>query len=412
LKYLICGILCLFAFILFPLSLHPKTFIQDPLQKDEVKRTFERFLTKERAFIQRGLNNASFYLPIIERIFAQKKLPRDLIYLPLIESAFSVRAYSKAGASGLWQFMPGTARFYHLKIDFWVDERRDPFKSTEKAAKHLRDLHNYYKNWELTLAAYNAGMGAVNFAIKNGNTSDYWKLCAMKFLKRETREYVPRFLAAAHIAKDPAKYGFSVNNSAHFPEFEILITEKPVDLTILGKRTEIKLKELRFLNPELKLLLTPFGSKYSLRIPKNKYTEAVVVYNEFPKDELTGLRWYTVSTGETLGEIAQKYRTRVSLLKQINNIKNYKRVYAGKKILIPVYSKNAEIEDVVIYIPKKGFYTQEIQYLVQKGDTVWDIAQRFRTDIETIFAVNGLSFESIIMPGDEIILWINIALQR
>lgn len=351
------------------------------------------------------------YLPFIKEVFIQASLPLDLIFLPLIESAFSPKAYSRAGASGVWQFMPSTARFYHLKIDFWVDERCDPFKSSEKAAALLKDLYKFYGNWELSLAAYNAGMGSVNQAIATGKTNDYWKLSSMYLLKRETREYVPRFLAAVHIAKNPISYGFTIDYSQRIPEFEIVNVRKPVDLTILGKKIDVRVNELMALNPELKRIITPIGRDYSLRVPKNKYAAAISAYHALPKDELTGVEWYTVRTGDTISEIAQKYNVNGALIKQINNITNPRRVFAGKKILIPVNLQSNSLEHMENYKPKKGYLTQEIMYTIQRGDTIWDIANRYRTDIKTVLAINGLTFESIIMPGDEIKLWLDIALQ-
>ncbi len=412
-KSIVFATVLFFVIIFFHIPVYSKTMIQYPLDRNEIKKAFERFLTIERSFIQRGLNNAAYYVPFIKEVFKKEKLPQDLVWLPLIESGFSVKAYSRAGACGLWQFMSRTAGYYHLNIDFWADERRDPFKSTEKAAKLLKNLYNYYDNWELALAAYNAGMGTVNHAIKKGDSRDFWKLRSMGLLKKETEEYVPRFFAAAYIAENHEKYGFTYNTGIHFPEFEILLIKEPVDLTVLARRSGIKLSMLQFLNPELRRFITPFGKSYKLRVPREKFADAVIVYKELPKEELAGVKWHRVRSGETLSEIAEKYQTKVSLIKRINNITNSKRVFAGRKILVPVSTKSKEFEEETAYIPpKKGFSTQEINYMVRNGDTIWDIARRYRTDVEMILAVNGLSFESIIMPGDEIKLWLDTALQR
>jgi len=379
--------------------------------REEVSYALERFLLKERSFVQAGLSNSSFYLPLIREVFQSEGLPQELAWLPLIESGFSVYAHSKAGAVGLWQFMPSTARHYKMRIDFWIDERLDPFTSTEKAAKHLKDLYQYYQDWELALAAYNAGMGAVNRAITQGKTRDYWELCTKKLLRRETREYVPRFYAAVRISQNPDGYGFDCNGERTFPDFMLLESKKPVDLTILARKTGMELSELKFLNPELKRNITPLGEAYLLRIPVDAFSRALAAYRNLPEEEIYGLTWHTVRTGETLGDIARKYSTDMTLLQQINAIKRSSKILAGNKILIPV-GTDVAVPQQVPAVPRKGFSTQEIEYTVREGDTIWEIARVFRADVETILSLNGLSYGSIIMPGDRIILWTEIAFQR
>jgi len=386
------------------------TVFESALERPEVQRALERFLTRERDFVQRGLNNAPYYLPIVREALEKRELPGQLAWLPLIESAYSVRAFSRTGACGIWQFMPSTAKWYNLKIDFWVDERRDPIKSSGSAAQHLKELYHYYKNWELALAAYNAGMGSVNRAIKYGGTKNFWTLCSKGLLKRETRYYVPRFYAVSEIADHPQKYGFKLDEDVGFPDFELLRTDRPVDLAQLAERSGMKRETIVFLNPELRRLLTPIGRKYDLRVPRELYAKVLTVYHELPVGELAGVDMYRVKSGETLGEIAEKLDTSVSLIKLLNNIYNPRRLFAGRVILVPV-GEAGQIDDEAFF-PKWGFNTQEISYRIQRGDTLWEIASRYGTDVETILAINGLSFESTIRPGDEIALWIETAFCR
>jgi membrane-bound lytic murein transglycosylase D len=386
------------------------TVFESALERPEVQRALDRFLTRERDFVQRGLNNAPYYLPIVREALEKRELPGQLAWLPLIESAYSVRAFSRTGACGIWQFMPSTAKWYNLKIDFWVDERRDPIKSSSSAAQHLKELYHYYKNWELALAAYNAGMGSVNRAIKYGGTKNFWTLCSKGLLKRETRYYVPRFYAVSEIADHPQKYGFKLDENVGFPDFDLLRTDHPVDLAQLAERAGMKKETIVFLNPELRRLLTPIGRKYELRVPRELYAKVLTVYHELPVGELDGVDMYRVKSGETLGEIAEKFETSVSLIKLLNNIYNPRRLFAGRVILVPV-GEDGQIEDEAFF-PKWGFNTQEISYRIQRGDTLWEIASRYGTDVETILAINGLSFESTIRPGDEIALWIETAFCR
>ena len=402
--------LTVLLFLMGPLSLLSGSSITDLVAREEVQDAVQSMITAERAFLQRGLNNASVYLPVVEEICREEGLPEELNYLPLIESAFSVRAYSRAGASGIWQFIPSTARWYNLVIDFWVDERRDPEKATRQAARHLSDLYDYYGNWELALAAYNAGMGAVNLAVKRGGT-DFWVLREKKLLKRETREYVPRFIAAAHIAMNREEYGFTFEDRRRFSDFEILEIEKPVDLTVLCSKSSIPMSDLKFFNPELMRLITPVGRSYRLRVPIDRFAAALRTYLDLPKEELVGVKKYTVRFGDTLGEIAEEHGTSLSLLIHLNSVRNTRKIYAGDILLVPIQTEETVMGDDFFYVPMRGFHTQEILYTIRKGDTVWDIAKRYESDIETILALNGMTFKSVIVPGDEIILWIDTAYQ-
>jgi len=379
------------------------------IDRPEVQHCLERFLTREHAFIERGLRNAEVYLPTVKRLFQGQGLPEELVYLPIIESAFSPHAYSRAGAAGLWQFMPSTAQWQGLRIDFWVDERRDPVRSTEKAITHLRYLYRYYGNWELALAAYNAGIGSVNLAIKRGDTRDFWTLSTRGLLKRETREYVPRFIASAHIARNPEAYGFSLKESGRFSDHEILEIEKPVDLTILSQNASIPLGTLKFMNPELNRLITPVGRRYALRVPENRFAAALRVYHRLPKEDLVGVERRVVRYGDTLGKIAEQFNTSVTLLRHLNNIQNPRRLYAGQTILVPITSEGGVSVEEKVDIPSRGFNTQEIRYTIQRGDTLWEIARRYDSDIETLLFVNGMTFNSIVKPGDEITLWLDLA---
>lgn len=392
-----------------PLPAYTQSDFEELRNREEVQRYIGRFLTRERAFIERGLKNAEIYLPTVKKLFLGQGLPEELVYLPIIESAFSPRAVSRAGASGMWQFMPSTARWQGLRIDFWVDERRDPVKSTSKAIAHLRYLYGYYEDWALALAAYNAGMGSINLAVKRAHSRDFWVLAGSGYIKRETREYVPRFIASALIAQNPERFGFTLKENTRFTDHEVLEIDKTLDLTVFSTSASIPLGTLQFLNPELKRLITPVGRRYSLRIPKDRFADALRVYHELPAEDLVGVTRYTVRYGDTLGEIAQRYDTGVALLGHLNNIHNLKMLYAGQTLLVPLTSESGEVPEIQANAPSRDFDTQEILYTVQHGDTLWEIARRYNSDIETLLFVNGMTFSSVIRPGDEITLWLDLA---
>ncbi len=179
---------------------------------DSVENHLEYFKTRGRDVFQRWLDRSARYIPVMKDIFREKNLPEDLVYVAMIESGFNPYAVSWAKAVGPWQFMPATGKLYGLKIDWWIDERKDPVKSTYAAAEHLKDLHNLFGSWPLALASYNAGAGKVQRAVLRTRSDDFWDLKASRYIRKETKNYVPKFMAATIIAKNPESYGFSIAN--------------------------------------------------------------------------------------------------------------------------------------------------------------------------------------------------------
>jgi membrane-bound lytic murein transglycosylase D len=260
--------------------------------------------------------------------------------------------------------------------------------------------------------------------MEKGKTRDYWKLCSMGLLKRETREYVPRYYAAVAIARDPESYGFVFKRNGGFPEFEVLSADKTIDLTVLGAKSGVDLSTLRLLNPELRRVITPYGERYELRVPKAGFDRVLAAYDELPKEVFGRIEKHEVRTGETLGEIAVRYGTDVNLLKKINDISDEKRLRAGDKIIVPVVDGSgaraggrtvrAEFGRAGTGSPggaRRAFGAQTVGYRVRHGDSVWSIARKYATEVESVMAANGLSFESVIKPGDEIELWLDLPIR-
>lgn len=232
-----------------------------------VEQEISFFTTTGRDTFQRWLIRSAKYLPLIKKILREQELPDDLACLPLIESGFNVYAISSKNAVGPWQFMIKTAESYGLTSNGWIDERRDPIKSTRAAAAHLKDLYETFRSWPLALASYNAGAARVQKAIRSAGSSDFWDLRESNHIGDETRNYVPRYLAAMIISRDPAAYGFDVPDTAPFAYQEILL---PGSTTLQSVADVIgsSLHELRELNPELTRPVTPPDSEgYFLRIP-------------------------------------------------------------------------------------------------------------------------------------------------
>ncbi len=237
----------------------------------KIDRHVQFFSYQIRDRFEQWLSRLERYRPSVQSVFSEFKLPVDLIFLSLVESGFNTNAVSRAKAVGPWQFMKPTAKFYGLRVDEWVDERRDPAKSTLAAAQYLRDLYHLFGSWPLAMAAYNAGEGKVgrSMARLKDKDSDFWALTDTKLLKAETREYVPRFAAAVQIAKDPARFGFNIAPQPPV-EFEEMVITRPVHLKAAAQAAGVSLQEMKNLNPELKREMTPPDPMYVLKIPVGK----------------------------------------------------------------------------------------------------------------------------------------------
>lgn len=289
------------------------------------------FHTGMRDRFEMWLNRLSRYKPLVEKIFLEFDLPSDLVFLSLVESGFNPNAYSRARATGPWQFMKGTARIYGLRVDQYVDERRDPIKSTVAAARYLRDLYDLFGAWPLAMAAYNAGEGKVMRALHKTKAESFWGIIRSKYLKRETREYVPRFMAAMIIAKNRDRYGFS-EEPTDVHEFEEVIVRRPVHLRMLAEVTGIPFAELKQLNPELRRDVTPpDDQEYLLKVPvgtsdtvqqrleimRPAKSPTVLVKKSKPRPE-TGS--YRVRVGDSLWKIAKRFNITVQDLVDWNDL--------------------------------------------------------------------------------------------
>ncbi|MBI2112593.1 transglycosylase SLT domain-containing protein, partial [Candidatus Woesearchaeota archaeon] len=262
--------------------------------------------------------------PIIHRVvkvFEENHLPTDLAYLALIESGYNPHAYSRAKAVGIWQFMQATGRRYGLKSNWWIDERRDPVKSTKAAANYLKDLYQIFGSWYLAVAAYNAGEGKILRSVKKHKTDNFWEMAKYRHLKRETKDYIPKFIAAMLIAKDPEKYGFTNLKYQEPISYEEVALTKPVDLHEVAKSIEISYEELKKLNPELKGFSTPLDlDHYTLKVPENKKEIFLVELESIPALKKTDLHQHQVSYGDTLWALSRTYGTSIPQIKKMNNL--------------------------------------------------------------------------------------------
>ena len=390
-----------------------------------VKNFIELYTQKRRDQVEVMLGLARFYFPMIEKQLDKYNLPMELKYLPIIESALNPEARSRANAVGLWQFMYGTGKMYHLKIGTFVDERCDPVKSTEAAAKYLSDLYKIYKNWHLVIAAYNCGPGNVNKAIRrSGGARNYWSI--YYYLPRETRGYVPAFIAAAYVMNYYQKH----NLHPKYPDFPLATDTIHIDRYVNFKQISATIKipvtELKALNPQYRMGIIPGRpeSVYALRIPIDKVADFIdneqdiYAYQRdkfFPNNRILIPKgrnyyhsniagkdrvYYKVKAGDNLGFIAEWFHTRTKNLRYWNHI-HHNMIHTGQKLIIYVprgqsdfYADitNMTFHQKQAHAKKKpvtrsvsasasddqiSYESDFVYYTVRRGDNLWTIARKF-----------------------------------
>lgn len=357
---------------------------------DRVVASLRFFETRGRKTFATWLRRAGRYRALIDDILQREGMPRDLFYLAVIESGLNPRAYSRSQAVGLWQFMAHTGRMMGLKRTHWIDERRDPVKATVAAARYLKDLFAEFGDWRLALAAYNAGPGRVRRTIARDGTNDYWQLN----LPRETKNYVPLFMAATIIAKDPQLFGFEpqAEEPAFVYEEVVLPEDWPyIDLKAAAKLLGIKRRVLHDLNPELRQDITPPGSgpPYVLKVPPGQGQRLLDQYASLPIPQQAAVHQYRVQRGDTISDIAQAFGVSTRVIAAANSLRNPNFIRPRQVLYIPVAAKATRATRA------KGTYT------VQPGDTLWELARRFAVSVPDLQAWNSLK-KALIKPGQQL----------
>ncbi|MBI3756296.1 MAG: transglycosylase SLT domain-containing protein [Deltaproteobacteria bacterium] len=321
---------------------------------DKVEIFIKYFQTRGRKYFEKWLARSERYLPMLKDIFRQNGLPEDLAYIALIESGFNPNAKSRARAVGMWQFMQWTGKKYGLKVDSWVDERRDPEKATRAAAKYLKDLYGMFNSWHLAAASYNAGEGRIMRAVKKHKTDDFWIVAKYKkTLKKETRDYIPKYIAAMLIAKEPAKYGFTDIEFEPQINYEKINIPGATDLRVIAKACECPIDEIKELNPQLLRWFTPpTDSEYEIKLPKEKAALFQANFALIPPQERLSFLVHKVKRGETLLLIAKRYGAPLDSVLYLNKLKSAKYVKVGTELVVPVKAKKVAAPDTVSSNPK------------------------------------------------------------
>jgi len=410
---------------------------QVPLPFNEyVERATAFFMGRGRHYMERWLYLSGKFSPMMTRIFREEGTPQELAYLSMPESGLRTDARSWARAVGLWQFMKGTGAMYGLRVNWWIDERRDFEKSTRAAARHLKDLYSDLGDWNLVLGAYNAGAGRIYRAMRRSGVSDYWEM--RRHLPRQTRNYIPQYIAVARIVLNPQKHGFTNIPMADSLAFDVVEINDCIDLRVLAKCALTTVDTLQDLNPELLRWCTPPGvTGYRFRIPLGRKDTFLISYAQIPAEQKKDWAIHTVKRGETVSSIARRYGLAASLLKELNNIRSDRRLSVGTVLALPLPRDIADSKVPYNYSPEvKGMNFGSIKsyaardninksklrhakreikqpkgkekfiYHVKRGDTIGHIAEWYGVRASDIRNWNDISYGSYIHASQAIAIWV------
>ena len=352
------------------------------------------FSVNMKESIQTSLLRSARYKSIIDKALAEQNLPKGLAYLPVIESAYMPTLTSRAGAHGIWQFMPDTAREYGLRVDWWVDERADPERSTRAAAAYLKDLYRMFDDWALALAAYNCGPGRVKRSLADAGATSFWELLDAAALPKETRGYVPTFYATLLIASDPATYGFRLGTPQEI-EAKRVEVRGPVSLDYIAEATGVDADVLRDMNPALRRGVVPPG-RAAVRVPA-KYAETLTARADTLREDDAYMKVCTfkLRDGDSVKRLARSIGANTDTILAMNNLDSLDSASAGDTIYLPVRAR--ELSTLLAQARD-----EETLYAVQKGDTLYSIAKRNGLSVAELRELNDLPKSGAIHAGQKL----------
>jgi membrane-bound lytic murein transglycosylase D len=376
----------------------------------QVQYYIDFFTGKNRKNFGHWLSRSGRYLPMIHEHLREAGLPEDLAYLAMIESGFNERAYSRARAVGIWQFISATGKNYGLKINGYVDERRDPIKSTRAATAYLSTLYEEFGSWHLAVAGYNAGEGKIRRAIKKYKTTDFWEIAQGRYLKLETKRYVPKLIAAIIISKEPEKYGFKDIQYQPPLAYDTVDVPRWTAVKAVALACNLNSKEIKRYNNELRKGFTPPDqASYPIKVPAGKKE---LVEKNLPRVQAvvtTDYKTHTVKSGENLDSICKKYGLSKTVILKSNNLRSA-GLQKGQHLRIPYQTTSYEM------LPEgsvaKGYLTAEsasgnfVIHKIQRGESVWELARRYNVPVHLIAAWNDIRDISRITAGQQLVFYI------
>lgn len=422
------------------------TLVDHPEFRRRVNYWILRWQMWEGDHFNRYLERMEWYIHLVDGEIERRGLPPSLRYLPLVESGYNPSAYSPAGAAGMWQFMPGTARFVGMDVNALIDERRDPWRSTEMALEYLIELDERFEgSWYLALAAYNGGWGRVQRILDRyapgAEPSDslFWAL--REHFPAETRDYVPKLLAAAWVAENPEVYGFEPGPEVG-PEWaeEVRISDA-TSLDVVARAAGAEIDEVERFNPHLIRGYTPPDRETAVRIPAGSASRFHEVFPTIPPDERVSFVEHRIRRGETLSHVADRYRVPMRELRAANPRLNPRRLQIGQWVVVPrspsaglasnvevrttapdtgsdgsdraggstseVAAATSSSSDQSAYLPpgfEVGSDSDHVVHRVGSGESLWQIARRYWVHVAEVRAWNDLDDDDVIQPGDELVI--------
>ncbi len=376
---------------------------------DFVQAYIDYYSGEARRDFAKWLMRSGMYRDMVKARLRERGMPEELFHLAMIESGFRLKARSRAGAKGMWQFMRATGENFGLAVNYWADERCDPEKSTEAALDYLGYLYERFGDWHLAAAAYNAGEGKVARGLRYTGCEDYWCLCDKRVIRLETRAYLPKIIAAAMISNRPEAYGFHNIERMEALAYEDVPVHGAVDLRLLADCAGVTVSGLKSINPELMRFCTPPGGEYTLHIPPGKSARFRKAYAKLSPKDRDAFKKHTVKEGECLGTVAAGYGVSKWMLAYMNGMSPHGWLKQGQVLTVPA-PRDAAYNPPTTPAPGRRVAYRKgsgnaLFYIAKPGDTLWEIAMIFGVSVADLAEWNRIPDPATLRPGRELVIY-------